>query len=276
MKLKSLKAKADAFRALHNGPLLILPNAWDAASAALIAQAGAKAIATTSGGVSWSLGRRDGQQLTRAEMIEALRRITEAVDLPVTADIEGGYGPAPDDVATTVKAVVSAGAVGVNIEDSKPDGSLFDIAEQADRLRAARAAATQTDLPELWINARADDFLCQIGAPEARLDNVLARAFAYAEADADSLFVIGLPNIDTVRTLVEASPLPLNVMTGPGAPTAAEFEAAGVRRVSAGTRIAQAAYTLAQRAAAEMLTQGTCTQLEGALDYGAIDSLFQR
>jgi len=273
--LESPKAKAEAFRALHNGPLLILPNAWDAASAAVIAQAGAKAIATTSGGVSWSLGRRDGQRLTRAEMIEVVRRIASAVDLPVTADIEGGYGPAPDDVAATVKAVVTAGAVGVNIEDSKPDGSLFDVAEQAGRLRAARAAATQADLPELWINARADDFLCEIGAPEGRLNDVLTRASAYAEAGADSLFVIGLRGIDTVRALVEASPLPVNVMGGPGAPTATEFEAVGVRRLSVGTHIAQAAYTIAQRAAAEMLAEGTCTQLEGVLDYSAIDSLFQ-
>jgi 2-methylisocitrate lyase-like PEP mutase family enzyme len=274
--VKSLKAKADAFRALHDGPLLVLPNAWDAASAAVIAQAGAKAIATSSGGVSWSLGRRDGQQVSRAEMVEVVRRIAAAVDVPVTADVEGGYGPEPADVAATVAAVVSAGAVGVNIEDSRPDGTLFDVAGQADRLRAARAAATRAGLPELWINARADVFLCQIGPAEGRLDDVLARASAYAQAGADSLFVIGLPGIDATRALVQASPLPINVMAGPGAPTATDFETVGVRRLSVGTRIAQAAYTLTQRAAAEMLAKGTYTQLEGALNYGEIDSLFQR
>lgn len=269
------KVKAESFRALHTGPILVLPNAWDAGSAAVIAQAGAKAIATTSGGVAWSLGRPDGHGLTRAEMIEAVRRVAAAVVLPVTADVEGGYGPAPEDVAATIEGVVGAGGVGVNIEDSKAgSGPLFDADEQAERLKAGRAAAAGAGLPELWINVRTDVFLFQIGDPEGRLDDVLARAKAYAEAGADSLFVPGLVDLDTVRALVDGSPLPVNVMAGPGAPTTAEFEAAGVRRLSVGTGLSQAAYTLAQRAAAELLEHGTYTELDGALDYGAVNSLF--
>ena len=274
---KSQRAKAESLRALHDSGVLVLPNAWDAGSAALIAQAGAKAIATTSGGVAWSVGRPDGQQLTRAEMIEQVRRIVAAVDVPVTADVEAGYGPAPEDVAATVEAVVAAGAVGVNIEDSKaPGGPLFDAAEQAERLRAGRAAAQRAGLGELVINVRTDVYLFGVGAPEGRLDDVLARASAYAEAGADSLFVPGLVNLDTVTALVNASPLPINVMAGPGAPTVAEFESAGVRRVSVGTSISQAAYSLAQRAAAELLTTGTYTELEGALDFGGINGVFTR
>src|SRR5580704_8127157 len=132
------KDTAENLRALHAAGTLVLPNAWDAGSAAL---AGAQAIATTSGGIAWSLGRCDGQRLTRAEMIERVREIVAAVTIPVTADIEGGYGPRPEDVASTVEAVIAAGAVGVNIEDSRaPGGALFDPAEQAARIQAARAA----------------------------------------------------------------------------------------------------------------------------------------
>ena len=271
------QARAASLRALHVSGVLVLPNAWDAGSAVLIAQAGAKAIATTSGGVSWSLGRPDGHGLTRDEMVEAVRRIVAAVDVPVTADIEGGYGESLEDVATTVEAIVAVGAVGVNIEDSRaPGGPLFDTADQAERLRAARAAAVRAGLPDLVINARTDVFLFGIGEEAGRLDDVVARARVYAEAGSDSLFVPGLIDLHALRTLVKASPLPVNVMTWPGAPTIAEFEAVGVRRVSLGTALSQAAYSVARRAAGELLSKGTCTELEGALDFGSINGAFSR
>jgi 2-methylisocitrate lyase-like PEP mutase family enzyme len=214
------KLKAQSLRALHDGGVLILPNAWDAGSAALIARAGAKAIATTSGGIAWSLGRPDGQRLTRAEMIEQVRRIVAAVDIPVTADVEGGYGPGPDAVEATIEAVVAAGAAGVNIEDSRaPGGPLFAATAQAERVRAARSAADRARLPDLLINVRTDVFLYRVGAPEGRLEDVLLRSSAYAEAGADSLFVPGLADLDIVTSLVQMSPLPINMMAGPGAPT---------------------------------------------------------
>ncbi|WP_083731236.1 MULTISPECIES: isocitrate lyase/phosphoenolpyruvate mutase family protein [Protofrankia] len=269
------RTRAELLRSLHASGVLVLPNAWDAASAALIARAGAKVIATTSAGVAWSVGRSDGQHLTRAEAVEQVRRIVAAVDVPVTADVEGGYGPGSEDVAATIEAVVAAGAVGVNIEDSRaPGGPLFDVAAQAERLRAARSAAVRAGLPELLVNARTDVFLFGIGEPEGRLADVLARSSAYAEAGADSLFVPGLLDLDVVASLVTASPLPINVMAGPGAPTVAEFESVGVRRVSVGTGISQAAYSVAQRAAIELLVKGTYTELEGALDFGGINGLF--
>lgn len=270
-------AKAAELRALHAGRMLILPNAWDAGSAALIALAGAKAIATTSGGVAWSLGCPDGQRLTRAEMIEQVARIVAAVTVPVTADIEGGYGPSPQDVAATVEAVIAAGAVGVNIEDSRaPGGPLFGPAEQAARIQAARTASASAGLPGLFINARTDVFLFGIGAPQTWLDDVLARARAYAAAGADTLFVPGLTGLQTIIDLAKASPLPVNVMVGPGAAPLAELESAGVRRVSVGTAITQAAYSLAMRAATELLTTGTYAELETALDFAAINNLFTR
>jgi 2-methylisocitrate lyase-like PEP mutase family enzyme len=243
----------------------------------VIALAGAQAIATTSGGIAWSLGHADGQRLTRAEMIERVREIVAAVTIPVTADIEGGYGPDPEDVALTVEAVIAAGAVGVNIEDSRaPGGPLFAPAEQAARIQAARAASVSAGLPELFINARTDVFLYGIGVRQARLDHVLARSFAYAKTGADSLFVPGLTDLQVITELAEASPLPVNVMAGPGAPPVAELAAAGIRRVSIGTAIAQAAYTLAKRAATELLTTGSYAALEEALDFGTINSLFTR
>jgi len=272
---KTQRATAEKLRALHATGLLILPNAWDAGSAAVIALAGAQAIATTSGGIAWSLGRRDGQRLTRAEMVERIREIVAAVTIPVTADIEGGYGPGPEDVALTVEAVIAAGAVGVNIEDSRaPGGPLFDTAEHSARIHAARAAAASAGLPGLFINARTDVFLYRIGVSEARLDDVLARSCAYAQAGADSLFAPGLTDLRVITELAGSSPLPVNVMAGPGAPLVAELAAAGVRRVSIGTAMAQAAYTLAKRAAAELFTTGSYAALEAALDFGTIDGLF--
>jgi 2-methylisocitrate lyase-like PEP mutase family enzyme len=271
------QAKAAELRALHAAGVLILPNAWDAGSAAVIALAGAQAIATTSGGIAWSVGRRDGQRLSRAEMTGRIREIVAAVTIPVTADIEGGYGPGPQDVAVTVTEVIAAGTVGVNIEDSRaPGGPLFDPAGQAARIQAARAASAAAGLPGLFINARTDMFLYGIGAPQTRLEHVLARSCAYAAAGADSLFVPGLTDLQAITELAGASPLPVNVMAGPGAPLVAELAAAGVRRVSVGTAIAQGALTFAKRAATQLLTTGSYAELEEALGFGTINSLFAR
>lgn len=270
----SQHAKASAFRELHREGTLVLPNAWDAGSAAIIAAEGARAIATTSAGVSWALGRSDGQHLSREEMVEVIRRIAATVDAPVTADIEGGYGAGPDAVAATVSEVIEAGAVGINLEDSgAPNGGLFDAASQADRIRAARAAATEAGLPELFINARTDVYLFGIGEPGGRLDDVLERAAAYADAGADGLFVPGLLELDTLTTLTSKISLPVNAMVWPGAPDVATLRAAGVRRVSLGQGIAQAAYTVTRRAAAEALTTGTYDALAGADDFGAINTV---
>ncbi|GAB7182215.1 isocitrate lyase/phosphoenolpyruvate mutase family protein [Kitasatospora sp. Ki12] len=266
------RERALRLRELVADGVLLLPNAWDAGSAAVIASAGARAVATTSGGVSWSLGHGDGQRLDRAAAVEAARRIVAAVDLPVTVDAEGGYGPLPADVAETVTALVGVGAVGVNLEDSTAvGGPLFPVAEQAERLRAARTAAAAAGLPELVVNARTDVFLFGLGG----LDDVLARAEAYAEAGADGLFVPGLLDLDALAELCKRSALPVNAMAVPGGPTVAELAATGVRRISLGTGLAQAAYTAAHRAAAELLGAGTLTELDGALGFGELNGLYR-
>jgi 2-methylisocitrate lyase-like PEP mutase family enzyme len=266
--------KTAALRALITDGTLVLPNAWDAGSARVIERAGAQAIATTSGGVSWSLGRRDGHGITRSDQASAVARIVQAVSVPVTADIEGGYGPGTDDVAATVAGIIAAGAVGINLEDSRADGTLFSVEEQATRIAAARAAAVSAGLPSLVINARTDPFLFGIGEPEGRLGDVLQRGSAYAEAGADGLFVPGLADLQVIGDLVARASLPINILAGAGAPSITELAAAGVRRVSVGTAIAEAAYRMAEDAATEILNQGTYTRLGTQSYYSAMNDAF--
>jgi len=181
----------------------------------------------------------------------------------------------PEDVAATVRATLGAGAVGVNVEDSRTeDGTLLSVDEQAQRIQAARDAAAGAGVPELVVNARTDVYLRQIGDPAGRLDDVLARADGYAKAGADCLFVPGLLDLDTLRTLTAASPLPVNAMARPGGPTVAELAAVGVRRISVGTAVAQAAYAVAQSAAQELLESGTYRALDQMVSYPELNALF--
>ncbi|MEV0148201.1 MULTISPECIES: isocitrate lyase/phosphoenolpyruvate mutase family protein [unclassified Nonomuraea] len=261
---------AEKFAALHRrGDPLLLPNAWDVASAAVIARAGAAAIATTSAGMAWSLGVPDAADLGAGRVAAVVRGIAGAVSVPVSADVEAGYGPAPEDVAATVAAVVRAGAVGVNLEDrsGRADTPLFEPEEQAGRLAAARAAADRLGVP-VWINARTDVFLTGAPAREG-VREALRRAAGYAEAGADSLFVPGLTDPEAIAELA-AGPLPVAVMVWAGAPPVAELAAAGAVRVSLGAAIAQAAYALAARAAGELLTAGT---YDGTASGGEADGL---
>lgn len=241
------------FRDLHvPGNPLILVNAWDAASARLVEAAGAAAIATTSAGVAWSLGAPDGDALDRDAAGAAVARIAGVVAVPVTADIEKGYG----DVADTIRLVRAAGAVGVNIEDG--------ATAQPGRIAAARAAD-----PELFINARIDTFLAGAGG----LDETVERAQAYLAAGADGIFVPGVTDPATVAALVERIPAPVNIMAGPGAPSIPDLARLGVARVSLGSSVAQAAYGLVQRAAEAALGAGGYTELAGAADYGVLNGL---
>ncbi|MFE0027338.1 isocitrate lyase/phosphoenolpyruvate mutase family protein [Amycolatopsis sp. NPDC059021] len=269
MDLETQNRYAATFAALHR-PVepLLLPNAWDAASAVVIADAGAPAIATTSAGVAWSLGVPDAADLGAERAAGVVERITAVAGIPVSADIEAGYGPAPEDLAATTEAVVKAGAVGVNIED-RIGATLLEPAEQAERLAAARAAAERLGV-KIWINARTDLFLAGEGPLDVRVDAALDRASRYAKAGADSLFVPGLVDLDAIAKLV-AGPLPVAVMAFPGAPTVAEFAEAGAVRVSLGGAIAQAAYVVAARATTELLTKGTYETTAGGVDYGAVN-----
>ncbi|MFE4310989.1 isocitrate lyase/phosphoenolpyruvate mutase family protein [Streptomyces sp. NPDC056891] len=269
----ALLDKARLFRALHvPGRPVVLPNAWDVASARVVADAGARAVATTSAGVAWSLGRGDGGHLGRDEALAAVARVAAAVDVPVTADVERGYADDPAGVAETVRGVLAAGAVGVNLEDTLRPDALRPAAEQAARIAAARAAADEAGVP-LFVNARIDTHRLPPGDREAWLEETLSRAAAYAAAGADGIFVLGALDAGTVERLVAGSPLPVNVAVGPGTLSVAELAAAGAARVSAGSSIAEAAYGLAGRAARELLERGTAKELEGGTDYATLDTL---
>lgn len=268
----TLRERALAFRSLHvPGSPLVLPNAWDAASARIVEDAGAAAVATTSAGLAWTLGVPDGDRLDRDTALTAVARIAEAVGVPVSADIESGYAADEKDLADTVRAVVDAGAVGVNIEDAlyEPGGpALRPVAEQSQRIAAVRAAADAAGLP-LFVNARIDTYLR--GPAEAA--PTLERAAAFLAAGADGIFVPGAADPATVKLLVDGIDGPLNVLAGPTTPSVAELASLGVARVSTGSSLALAAHALVRRAARELLTTGTYGSLAGGLDYGEFNTL---
>ncbi|MFJ1609267.1 isocitrate lyase/phosphoenolpyruvate mutase family protein [Streptomyces sp. NPDC088253] len=267
-----------AFRALHTpGRPLVLPNAWNTASARLVEEAGAAAVATTSAGLAWDLGTADGDRRDRDRALGAVARVAAAVRVPVSADIESGYAKDAAGVGDTIRAVLAAGAVGVNIEDALYDGagddgggrgSLRPVAEQAERIAAARAAADAAGVP-LFINARIDTVLRGAGGVEETLE----RAAAFLAAGADGIFVPGAVDPGTVKSLVAGVEGPLNVLVGPGAPPVAELAALGVARISAGSSIAQAAHAVVRRAARELLSAGTYDSLTGGLDYAELNTV---
>lgn len=275
-------ALADAFRRLHqreSGSILVLPNAWDAMSARVIEDAGAKAIATTSAGVAFALGRTDGEGLTRDQMINAVERITRIVRVPVTADVERGYGDGtPADVAETVRRVIGAGAVGINLEDAPglKGTTLIEPDEQVARLAAAREAADREGVP-IYVNARIDTYLAQAGAPEGRFDETIRRARAYVGAGADGVFVPGVADAETIRRLAAEVGAPLNVMAGRGASLpVGELRALGVARVSLGPALTLAVMAQIRRAAAEVLREGTYTAMADGLTFPEANALFDR
>ncbi|MEV0267199.1 isocitrate lyase/phosphoenolpyruvate mutase family protein [Hamadaea sp. NPDC050747] len=263
---------AELLRSLHvPGRPLVLANAWDAASAAVVAATGAPAVATTSAGVAWSLGAPDGDMLARDQAVDLIARVVRAVGVPVSADIESGFGATADEVAETARAVIAAGAAGINIEDNSHGGPtvLRTVAEQAERLAAIRSAAADSGL---FVNARIDTFLAGAGG----LDETVERATAYVAAGADGVFVPGVTDPATIKELVAAIPAPLNILVGPGSPTIGELAELGVARASLGSSIAQAAYALVRRAAEEAYAHGTYETVADGVDYGTLNALLRR
>ena len=264
--------RAELFRSLHQEPeILVLPNAWDVASARLVERAGARAVATTSAGVAWSLGVPDGGHLGRQRAAEVIARIVDAVGVPVSADIEAGYGDDDGELTASVEAIVGVGAVGINLEDSGFD-PLRPIADQAHRIEVVRAVADRAGI-HLFINARTDTYLGQAGAPEGRFDETVRRAEAYLAAGADGVFVPGVGDLELIARLTAAIAAPVNILVGPGSPTIDELAAVGVRRASAGSSIAQAVYGRTLRAATELLTTGTYGELTEHQDYQSMNTL---
>jgi 2-methylisocitrate lyase-like PEP mutase family enzyme len=268
------KAKANTFRALHRGPeALILANVWDVATARILEEAGFPALATTSAGVAFSLGYPDGQKLTREEMLARIARIARAVKVPVTADVEAGYGNRPEDAAETAREVIAAGAIGINLEDASDRPlELADLSSQLDKIRAIREAALKSGVL-LVLNARTDVYLEQIGAPETRYDETVRRLAAYRDAGADCVFAPGLRDSETISRLAKDVKCPLNILAGPGFPSVPELKKLGVARVSLGSTPMRATLGLLQRMAAELKSTGTYTTLDGAPAHAELNRM---
>jgi 2-methylisocitrate lyase-like PEP mutase family enzyme len=226
-----LAKKAEQLRKLHEGPkLLVLPNAWDVASAQLFARMGYPAIASTSAGVVRSLGWQDGENIPADEMFAAVKRITSAVEVPVTADIEAGYGL---ESAELVERLIDSGAAGMNIEDTDHHGPdvLVEAGRQATRLRAIVEAGRQAGVP-LVLNARVDVFARQYGPEEGRLHEALRRAHHYRTAGADCIYPILVSDEPTIRDLVKGIDGPINIMYTPDGPSPERLQELGVRRLT--------------------------------------------
>jgi len=244
--------------------MLTLPNAWDVASARIFERAGFPAIGTSSAGVAFSLGYPDGERLSREEMTDAAARIARAVKIPVTADVEAGYG----DPVETARQVWAAGAVGMNLEDSAAD-RLHDLPLQIAAIRGIRAA-----FPHMVINARTDILLNAMGDQATRFDRAVERLNAYADAGADCLFAPGVRDRETIAKLVKAVHGPLNILATVGSPDIAEMKALGVARVSVGSGPMRSTLGLVDRIARELRDQGTYTAIvDGAIPYAEVNLL---
>jgi 2-methylisocitrate lyase-like PEP mutase family enzyme len=258
------------FRALCDQRSLVLPNAWDAASAVCAARAGAPAIATTSAGVAWAHGVPDGGGLRREQALQSLADIARVTNLPVTADIEYGYEEEDSKLADFIKEVLDLGVVGVNIEDSDA-GGLVGAAHQARRITVIRIAADSFGV-DLFINARVDTAFFGPTDTTQRDIECLSRAASYIDAGADGIFIPGISDAPTVTNLAGALSVPLNVMVGPGSPSVRALLDAGAGRITTGMAGALAAYAQIESAAHELLQHGTYDSLSPAQDFGQFNA----
>jgi len=268
--------KAARLRELHRGTkILILLNVWDVASARLIESMGLPAVATSSAAVANSLGYADGERISRSEMLAVVRRISAAVKVPLTADMEGGYCNLPEGMAETAHELLEAGAVGLNLEDSHQQRKLVDVSLQQEKLRALKEAG-RTEGVDLVLNARTDPYLLKDAGDTWRIEETVCRARAYRDAGADCIFVPGLSDAETIRRLLEESPGPLNVLAGKGGLPVPELERLGVARLSLGSGPARAALAAFRRIAREVLDQGTYHSMtEDTLTYDEMQRLLQ-
>jgi len=260
--------KAERFQSLHRSGLFVMPNPWDVGSARLLAGMGFQALATTSAGLAWSLGRKD-MNVTRDEALANARAIAAAVDLPVSGDLENGYGDAPVNAAETIRLAAEAGLVGGSIEDAtgRAEQPIYDFNHAVERVAAAAEAAHAFPFPFTFVG-RAENFLH--GRPD--LDDTIRRLQAFEKAGADVLFAPGLPDMAAIKNVLASISKPLNVVLWQKQTpyTIRDLAAAGVRRVSTGASFARAALTGLRNAAREVLETGTLTYLDEAMSSGEI------
>ena len=270
---------AKQFLELHHDPkMLLLPNAWDVTSARIFEEAGFPAIATTSAGVANSLGYADGQKIPRQEMLAVVHRVAEAVEVPVTADVEAGYGTSPEEVAETAREVIAAGAVGMNLEDgdeARPD-FLTDLKRQQEVIHAVLEVSHRAGVP-LVLNARTDIFLYSMGPAETRLARAIERLKAYHAAGAQCLFAPGVKDKDTIAQLVRGVGGPLNILATVGTPPAAELQQLGVARVSLGSGPMRSSLGFLRRMILQLREKGDfAVMTDGAIPYADANRLVER
>ena len=279
MSVQQQLEKAELLRKLHHGPkMLVLPNAWDVASARVVEQLGFPVIATTSAGVAASLGYTDGQKVSRDEMLEVVGRIARAVNVPVTVDMEAGYGTAAKEMVETTKALLEAGGVGLNFEDihGADESSHVPLELQLEKIQAIRETAASAGVPVV-LNARTDIYLMPIGPEETRFERTTERLRAYRQAGADCLFAPGVSDRETIAKLVKAVDGPLNILLTPTCPSLSELEKMGVARVSAGSALMRASIGMARRAAKEMMDErATRALFEGSVPYAELMQMMGR
>jgi 2-methylisocitrate lyase-like PEP mutase family enzyme len=266
----TIAEKAAAFRRLHEGPsAFVMPNPWDTGTARILTGLGYEALATTSGGLAFGLGRKDGEALvTRAEAMEHSAVIAAATSLPVNGDLENGFGHDPESVAETIRGAAVAGLVGCSIEDSTsaPGEPIYPIAQAVERIAAAVEAAAVLPFP-FTLTARAENFLH--GRPD--LDDTITRLQAFEKAGADVLYAPLVRDIDDVRTLCSSVSRPVNFLALPGGPSVAELSEAGVRRISLGTGFVKVALGAFLRAASDVREHGTFDSLASGVSGSDIE-----
>jgi 2-methylisocitrate lyase-like PEP mutase family enzyme len=267
-----MSSEAKTFHDLHQGSdLLILPNAWDPGSARLFEDVGAKAIATTSAGVAWALAYQDGDKLPIDKLAAVVAGISDAIKVPLSVDFEGGYTHDPKKIGEMLKPILGAGAVGINIEDGEGAPELL-----ARKIEQARKTAQAAGV-ELFINARTDVYLNEIGTPESRVQETISRATSYREAGANGIFVPGLFEAAAMKSIALEVQIPLNVMAWPDLPSAEALANLGVRRLSAGGSILQVIWNQAAKLAKQFLQTGDARSVAGeALGYSKLQDLFIR
>jgi len=267
--------KAEAFRALHRRDhLLVLPNAWDVPSARLFEDVGFPAVATSSAGLMVSRGYPDGEEMPRRELVATIGRIAGTLQIPLSADVVSGYGRSVEATVATVRMVLAAGAVGINIEDKAPSGQrLLGDALQVRKVKAIRQLGESMGVPVV-INARTDALRVGTGSEEERFREAVRRATEYRDAGADCVYPMGLTEADSIAKFVGELRCPVNVMVRKGLPSVPELERLGVKRVSFGPSASYAAMGLLRRASLEVLSQGTFTTLlDGAISFDELNRL---
>ena len=273
--MNSQAERAEDFRALHRkGRILVLPNAWDVASARVFENAGFPAVATSSAGMMVSLGYPDGEVIDRNEFVKTVSRIAKLLTVPLSVDVVAGFGETPDEVVATVRDVIKAGAVGVNIEDFiHAEKRLFPVEMQIEKVKAVKRLGESMKVP-IVINARTDALRYLGGDDNAKLKEAIRRASAYRDAGADCVYPMGLVDPTLISTFVKAVRFPTNVMVRKGLPPVKDLERLGVARISFGPSASYAAMGLLKRISREVLENGTYDSLlDGSISYDELNSL---